>query len=231
MKRRLIHAFAALTLAAGTSVRPASAGEIVDRIVARVNGHVILQSDWEDAVRCEAFMNRHPVEALTAAQRKTALDRLIDQELLREQIPAADSQYAPSEEELARRIEEIRNQYPNGGDGSAWQQILERAGLTEDELKRRVAMELSLLKLVDDRFRPTVQIDPKNIESYYQQSLLPQLREAGAKEVPLAQVTPKIKELLTQQKVDQLLTAWLQNLRANSEIHTGDDSAAGGQAR
>jgi hypothetical protein len=38
--------------------------------------------------------------------------------------------------------------------------------------------------------------------------------------VPLQEVTSKIKELLTQQKVSQLLTAWLQNLRAGSAIHT-----------
>jgi hypothetical protein len=33
-------------------------------------------------------------------------------------------------------------------------------------------------------------------------------------------VTPKIKELLTQEKVSELLVAWLQNLRAGSDIRT-----------
>ena len=49
---------------------------------------------------------------------------------------------------------------------------------------------------------------------------MPQLRQSGAQDVPLADVTLQIKELLTEQKVNQLLTAWLQNLRAGSEIHT-----------
>jgi hypothetical protein len=80
-----------------------------------------------------------------------------------------------------------------------------------------------MMRLVDERLRPTIQIDAKSIESYYQQSLLPQLQQAGAREVPLADVTPKIKELLTQQKLDQLLTAWLQNLRATSQIRTQPD--------
>jgi len=34
----------------------AFAGEIVDRIVATVNGHIILQSEWEDALFYEAFV-------------------------------------------------------------------------------------------------------------------------------------------------------------------------------
>jgi hypothetical protein len=72
---------------------------------------------------------------------------------------------------------------------------------------------------VDARLRPAVTIDSKSIESYYNQELLPQLRKSGGEQVPLAEVTPKIKELLTQKKMDELLTAWLQNLRAGSEIH------------
>ncbi len=65
---------------------------------------------------------------------------------------------------------------------------------------------------------PSVTVDSKSIESYYNQELLPQLRQSGAQNVPLAEVTGKIKELLTQKKISQLLTAWLQNLRAGSQI-------------
>jgi peptidyl-prolyl cis-trans isomerase SurA len=198
---------------------PVHAGEIIDRIVATVNGHIILQSDWEDAVSYEAFSSGHPVEQLGAADRKAALDRLIDQELLREQMRATDSQHA-SAEEVAKRTQEIRKQYPGAESDSGWHDVLARYGLTESELKNRVAMQFDLMRLVDARLRPTVQIDSKSIESYYNQELLPQLRHSGAKEVPLAEVTPKIKELLTQEKMNQLLTAWLQNLRAGSDIHT-----------
>ena len=206
---------------------PALAGDVIDRIVATVNGNAILLSDWDEAVRYEAFMNGRQPEAATDVLRKAALDRLIDQELLREQIRASDPPAAPTEEEIAQRVREIRSQYLGAEDPAAWKSMLERYQLTEAELRRRVSLQLTLLRLVDARFRPTVQIDPKNIEHYYQQSLLPQLHQSGAKEVPLAEVTPKIKELLTQEKVDQLLTAWLQNLRASSDIHTGEPAARG----
>ena len=83
-----------------------------------------------------------------------------------------------------------------------------------------MALQLDLLRLVDARLRPTVQIDSKSIESYYNQELLPQLRQSGAQQIPLTQASPKIKELLTQRKIDQLLTAWLQTLRTGSEIRT-----------
>ena len=198
---------------------PVHAGDVVDRIVATVNGQAILQSDWEDALHYEAFIAGHSSEQLTPAERKSALDRLIDQELLRQQIRSADFQHA-SDQDIGARIQEMRRQYPGAESDSGWHAALTRYGLTERNLKNRVALQLDLLRLVDARLRPTVQIDSKSIESYYNQELLPQLRQSGAQQIPLAQASPKIKELLTQRKIDQLLTAWLQTLRTGSEIRT-----------
>ena len=77
------------------------AGEVIDRIVATVNGHVILQSDWEDSLRYEAFSSGRPLDRLTVNDRKAALDRLIDQELLREQLRSSDAAHASAQEVAA----------------------------------------------------------------------------------------------------------------------------------
>ena len=182
-----------------------------------MNGHIILQSDWDDALRCQAFEDGRSLDQLPPADHKAALDRLIDQELLREQMHSSDFQHA-SNQDVTQRIQDIRRQYPEAATTQGWQALLLRRGLTEDELKQHVSQQLDLMSLVDARLRPNVSIDSKSIESYYSQQLLPQLRQAGEKEVPLADVTPKIKELLTQQQMNQLLVAWLQNLRSGSEI-------------
>jgi parvulin-like peptidyl-prolyl isomerase len=198
---------------------PACAGEVLDRIVATVNHHIILQSDWEDEISFEAFSQGHSPEQVTVQDRKTALDHLIDQELLREQMQGAGIPRV-SGDELNQRIAEIRRQFPAASSDAAWKALLQQYGLGENELRARVSVQLDLMRLVNARLRPTVQIDEKSIESYYNQQLLPQLRQSGSKDVPLAEVTPKIKELLTEQRVNQLLVSWLQNLRAGSEIQT-----------
>lgn len=207
------------------------AGELLDCIVATVNGHIILQSDWDDALRYEALIaGRSPGEA-SAGERKAALDRLIDQELLQEQMHATDFQHA-TETEINGRLQEIRQQHPGTTDESAWNQVLARYGFDPQTLRQRVAQELDVMRLVDARLRPKVSIDSRSIESYYNQQLLPQLRESGAKEIPLDTASPQIKELLTEQKVNELLEAWLVNLRSGSQIQT--ESPAGyspGQAR
>ncbi len=230
MTHRLsIFACTAALLAA--CVLPARAGDILDRVVATVNGHVILQSDWEDAVRSEAFIAGRTLDQITAKDQKAALDRLIDQELLREQVRVSEFP-PPSEEEVSKRIQEVRKQYPDAESEAGWQAELTRYGLTEAALKDRIAQQLNLTRLVDARLRPSVNVDAKSIESYYNQELLPQLRQSGGKEVALAQVTPQIKELLTQQQVNQLLTLWLQNLRASSKIRNlAAASDSGSQAQ
>src|ERR1700758_1943997 len=83
----------------------AYAGDVVDRIVATVNGHVILQSDWDDAVRFEAFMEGRPQGQVTDQDRGRALDRLIDQELLREQAQGETPQAAA--DEVKQRVVEL----------------------------------------------------------------------------------------------------------------------------
>jgi len=203
------------------------AGDIVDRIVATVNNHIILQSEWQDEIRYEAFVSGRSLDELQPADRKAALDRLIDQELLREQMRASGFPHASSAE-VEKNIQEIRKKYAGPEDDAAWHAALERYGLTENELKQRVALQADLLGLVDARLRPNIVIDSTSIESYYNQELLPQLRQTGAAQVPLADVTPKIKELLTQEKMNQLLVAWLQDLRSGSEISTETGSADSG---
>jgi hypothetical protein len=198
---------------------PARAGDVLDRIVATVNNHIILQSEWQDAVRYEAFVAGRSLDQVQPGDRKAALDHLIDQELLREQMRSSGFPHASSDE-VERSIQEIRKRYAGAENDAVWQAALARYGLTEKELKKRVALQADLMGLVDARLRPNVVIDSKSIESYYNQELLPKLRLSGAEQVPLAEVTPKIKELLTQQKMNQMLVAWLQDLRSGSQIRT-----------
>jgi hypothetical protein len=207
---------------------PAWAGDILDRIVATVNNHAILQSEWQDATRYEAFVSGRALDQLQASDRKAALDRLIDQELLREQMRSSGFPHANSEE-VEKRIQEIRKQYAGAESDAGWQAALARYGLTENDLRRRVTLQVDLMGLVDARLRPSVVIDSKSIESYYNQELLPQLQHSGAQQAPLAEVTPKIKELLTQQKMNEMLVAWLQDLRSGSRIskETGSQESEG----
>src|SRR4051812_15579352 len=131
-----------------------SPAEAIDRIVATVNGHIILLTDWEDSLRFEAFSSGRSLERFTAEERKAVLNRLIDQELLGEQRRSPDIQHAPPGE-VEQRVAEIRKQYPGPDNELGWRTVLQRYRLSEEGLKARVATELDLMRLVDARLRPS----------------------------------------------------------------------------
>ena len=195
----------------------AFAGDIIDRIVATVNGQPILQSDWDVALRCEAFLDQRPLQFTPEAAR-ASLERLVDQELLRQQVRTFRLKPV-SESELRSRMQEIRKQIPEAATDTGWQGALNRYGITEKELEERVSDQLEILRFIDARLRPTVHVDRRSIEAYYRNTLLPQLKEKGAKEPPLVEVSPQIEEILSQQAMDSLLTELLRDLRQQSEIH------------
>jgi peptidyl-prolyl cis-trans isomerase SurA len=208
----------ALALLLGTfSLPPAVAGEVIDRIVATVNGRIILQSDLDEALSYEALLNGRNLSQFTDDERRSALDRLIDQELLRGQLKSADFRHA-SEAEAAARVSDARKQYAEAATEAGWQSVLARYRLREKDLLSHVQQQLDLTRLVDARLRPTVQIDSKTIEDYYREKFVPQLRQSGSSEVPLADVSARIRELLTEQKVNELLISWLQTLRSEGDV-------------
>jgi len=216
-----------LALFMGTLAMPAArAGQVIDRIVATVNGHIILQSDWDEGQRYEALLNGRALDQFTDDDRRAVLDRLIDQELLAEQMKSASFQHA-TESEAAARVAQARKQYPEAATDEDWTAVLSRYGVTEKDLVAHVQQQIDLMRLVDAHLRPAVQIDSKTIEAYYREKFVPQLKESVVAEVPSADVTAKIRELLTQEKVNELLVSWLQSLRSESKLSVPGSTGAG----
>jgi sulfur carrier protein ThiS len=209
----------ALSLALALSAR---AGQVVDRVVTKVNGHPILQSDWEQEVAFEAFSNARDPDSFTAAERTAALDRLIDQELLREQV--RPSQPAPVDE-VAARLAEVRKLQQDCATDEGWRAKLQRYGFSQSVLEKHLSDQIQLMKLVEDRLRPSIQIDQQAVESYYRDRLLPEMKRAGSRAAPLTEVFGRIKDLLAEQKMNELLSGWLASLRSGSHILAPESSS------
>ena len=218
VRRNKVVAALALALAMSVLVQPAAqAGQVIDRIVATVNGHIILQSDWDEALCYEALLNGRAIHQFSSEDRRAVLDRLIDQELLGEQMKSAYFQHA-SDAEAATRVAEARKEYPEAATDEGWQSVLVRFGLSEKDVVAHVKQQIDLMRLVDARLRPAVQIDSKSIEAYYREKFVPQLKQSEVADVPPAEVAAKIRELLTEEKVNELMVSWLQSLRSESKV-------------
>jgi hypothetical protein len=201
-----------LLLSAATLLR---AGELLDRIVVTVNGHAILQSDWQDEVRYECFVSGRALDGVTPKDRKGALDRLIDQELLREQMNPAESNPTPPEE-AEKQFQAIKNDYARDHAAVLWTTALANYHFEEADIKDHIALELSQLRLVDAHLRPSIQIEAGDIATYYKDHFGSQA--AGGQKISLPEATPKIRELLIQEKMNELLSAWLDSLHSQAQI-------------
>ena len=198
---------------------PAFAGEVIDGVVATVNHQPILRSDWDAAVRFEAFMQQKHLADVSEGDRVIALQHLIDRQLLKAQM--GDTAYMqPKEDALEQDIAKMRAQVPNGKDDAAWQKVLASYGLSEDEMKEHLKVEFQTMNFIEVRLRPNVHIPEEDVEAYYHETLIPDLQKNGGSVVALTDVAPRIRELLTQQRMDEMLDVWLHNLRQQADIHS-----------
>jgi hypothetical protein len=212
----------------------AFAGEVIDGVIATVNRKPILQSEWDDAVRYEAFMQQKPLRAVTEGDRVSALERLIDRRLLESQMSDA-SRFAPSRDEVRVSLARLREQIPGAKDNPAWQKMLSSYALKERDIEAGLRSETQMMNFIEVRLRPSVHVQPEEVEAYYRAQVLPDMEKVGVKVVTLQELEPRIREVLVQQHIDQLLDTWLHNLRQQTPIHSSiplpaRSSAAGREA-
>lgn len=189
--------------------------DVLDRTAAVVNGHVILLSEWNDELNFECLASGRKLVDITPEQRKAALDHLIDQQLLREQMRTTGVKPVPAEE-VQEQIESLKVDCLREHPDESWEPTVLKYQLTNTFIRAHVNEELEQLQFIDARFRPSAQISADEIEKYYRDRLVPKLPARDP--VSLAEATPKIREILIQEKITLSLTSWLQVLRTQAQI-------------
>ncbi|HZS27238.1 MAG TPA: SurA N-terminal domain-containing protein [Candidatus Angelobacter sp.] len=195
--------------------------QVVDRMVAVVNKRVILQSELDQAARVEFLLQGKPIASLTQADTAAVLEQLIDRSLLDQQI-VNPAMLDPSLEEIAAKVREVRQNFPGsvGRDDDRWKSTLTTYGLTAQDLEEQLSSQARILRFVDLRFHALVRVEKDDIETYYQEKFLPEVRKRNATAPALADVSDKIEQILVEQRIDNLLSDWLKTLRAQAHIET-----------
>lgn len=212
--RRLLNL--ALLICLVANISSGQTNETLDRIIAIVNNSPILLSDWYEGWRCEALLAGRQPETYSDAEQREIFDRLVDQELLKQQMHSYALPPIPASE-LKDRVQAVREQF-GGKTDSGWQETLKRAGVTEKQLTDHVQGQMEIERFLEARFRPAIRIEDRSVKLYYEENFLPKLHAAGAKDVPLDEVSGKIREILVQERMSEQVSAWVQSLREQADI-------------
>jgi hypothetical protein len=186
---------------------------IVDRVAITMGNTIIKDSDITEDLRITAFLNNES-PASSPAARKVGASRLIDQAVIRKEL---DSGAYPSASaaEMQNLLAEVEKRYANE---AVFKRALISHGIDEDDLKDHLVWQLTVLHFIDARFRPAALVTEEDIAKYYNEHK-PQLEAANpGKPATLEALHAQIQDLLTGERVNQLLDDWLTRRRQNAKI-------------
>ncbi len=218
--RRAIFIFALILAAAsgqrvfGGSVPPQSA-RVVDRIVARIEDDIILQSQVRELGAFQQLIEGH------AEGDDKLLEELIEQWVVETEATAAHFPQ-PAQSEVDRELARLRGNFASP---ESYASRLGELGLSAGQVRQLLSRQIYVERYVDYKFRPSVQIEPADIDAYYKKELLPELAKKNQAAPDPAAVEQQIRELLTQRGISDLTVKWLDDTKSRLKIEI--ESAAG----
>jgi len=189
---------------------------IIDRTAIVVDRKPILDSDIDRDIRITAFLNNERPN-LTLASRKAAASRLIDQEIIRQQIRTGGYAVA-TREETDQLLAQIRHdRFPTP---TQFTSALAQYRITEAELRDRLSWQQTVLRFIDSRFRPQATVSDDDVTRYYQSN------SARFDAKPIAAVRSEIVETITAERINKLFENWLDQTRKSVRIDYLEKSLA-----
>ncbi|MCM2266431.1 MAG: peptidylprolyl isomerase [Elusimicrobiales bacterium] len=173
--------------------RPAAAA-VVEELAARVNNEPVTVSEYKRTKEALAeqyaaampdFFKQKDADAQLA---KSALDKLVDEALLRQKADALKIKVY--ERELENGVGEIRKRFSRSPSGealapekaeAAFREELKREGVTMEEFRERIRKQLMVQKLVQDTIRTRAKMPGENETRAYYENILLVLRGEEAK--------------------------------------------------
>jgi hypothetical protein len=195
-----------------------SGAVVVDRVAIIVGKRVVKTSDLERDLRVSQFLNRQPLDLSPANRRKVA-DRLITQELIHQEV--MNGGYSrPTEKDVDAFVQKLKRDRFSNSDAQL-RSALARYELTEDELRQYLLWQLTVLRFIDERFRPGVLVTDEDVRAYYEANLA-ELQKANPKNSSQEALEPTIRETLIGERVNQNFEEWLTNTRQRLRIEYRD---------
>ncbi|HYH85529.1 MAG TPA: hypothetical protein VEX60_08600 [Pyrinomonadaceae bacterium] len=227
MKRALLSLlFAAAASSVALGQTPARGVEVVDRMVAVVNGRELIT--YSDLLWQLALQPGVPLDSPRQEDLRRALDLLVDQRLIAQEAGKLPS-VAPTEKEIEEELKRLIGFF---NPQSEFYSRLSRVGLGESsaQLREIVQERVRIQKYLDFRFRSFTVVTPQEIEAYYRDVYVPRRRRQSPGQIipELKTVFDELKKELIENKIESDTDDFLEEARAAAQITILDETLRGG---
>jgi peptidyl-prolyl cis-trans isomerase SurA len=206
IKLRCVLVLATVTVASGAAIT-------IDRIAVIVGRHAIKSSDIDRDIRVTAFLNRGALDFGSQTKHQSA-DRLVDQELIRQEIATGTYHRPPDTEGDALEAELIHDRFNSSQ--ADYNRALERYGVTPDQLRSQLLWQTTVLQFIDQRFRAGVFVSDDDVQKYcqvHQAELRKQSPQASADGLQ-----SKCRDTMEGEQVNRNFDEWLQEQHNGARI-------------
>ncbi|MGC1904452.1 MAG: hypothetical protein WA715_11580 [Candidatus Acidiferrum sp.] len=203
MRRALCIFGLAMVLLAGTGAALRAQETTIDRIVARVDADIILLSDVRALERYQQLVDG---KSETEAQ---VLDRLIDQWIVRNEADTALFPH-PTPDAIDRGVERVQKSFTTAEE---YETKKKQVGLSDDDVRAMVASQLYLGDYLDSRFRPSVHVEAKDIQEFYEKAVISRAQARGQEPPSLDAARDIIRDALIRKGIDEQTERWLTESR------------------
>ncbi len=204
----------ALLLAAAVAPRafggsaPRQSARVVDRIVAHIEDDIILQSQVRELGAFQQLIDGH------AESDDKLLEELIEQWLV--ETEAAASHFPqPAQSEVDRELKRLTDHFASPENYAS---RLSELGLSAAQVRQLLSRQIYVARYIDYKFRPSVQVEPADIDAYYRKELLPELAKDNQPVPARAAVEDQIREVLIQRGIREMTAKWLDETKARLKI-------------
>ena len=191
----------------GRSAPPQSA-RVVDRIVARIEGDIILQSQVRELGAFQQLIEGH------AEGDDKLLDELIQQWVVETEATASHFPQ-PAQSEVDGELTHVRENFARSEEYAS---RLNELGLSAAQVRQLLSRQIYVVRYLDYKFRPSVQIEPADIDTYFKTELLPELAKNNQPAPERAAVEEQIRELLIQRGISNLTVKWLDDTKSRLKM-------------
>lgn len=183
-------------------------GTQIDGIAARIGNDVVTESEVHQLEDYQRLIEGQ------AQSRSEVIQELVDQWIVRAEATTTNFPH-PTQDEVAQEFQTLVKQFKTLDN---LQKRISETGLTLDAVRQMLERQLFYTRFLNYKFHAAADVTTAQIQAYYQKNFKAELVKRGLAIPPLDKVEAQIRELLTQETINEKAAQWLAEAKAKLKI-------------